>query len=181
MAFRLIWPGQWEWRKWQTLIQKSQDQVGCVLGWKCTNSPDAQLVYYIPLTKEVGQLISVVGQVWQCLRRGAVLYGNPLGGGSCNWYFLYTLSTMILKPGESLDIPVDLRHWGPWHSHIYSTNAHLHWGTLTSYKTLLIFMCGIKGLSHDGQISYHWFSCQAVNYSFWIYIMSVRGKHHHRF
>lgn len=48
----------------------------------------------------------------------------------------------------------------------FTTNAHLHWGTLTPRKTLLIFVCGVKGLSHDGQTFYHWFSYQAVNYSF---------------
>lgn len=60
-GFKIDLMGQWRMKKRWTLGQKSQDRVGCVLGWKCTNSPETQLVYYRPLTKEVGQLISVVG------------------------------------------------------------------------------------------------------------------------
>lgn len=57
-------------------------------------------------------------------------------GGSCGWFFVYTLSAFNIQTrglnlpfpwawfGGTLAIPMNLRHWGPWYGCAHANSIH---------------------------------------------------------
>lgn len=132
----------------QTHSQKSWDWVGHSLWWRCTRARELSVftinqwvrryVYCLQMGREEADRLTQVGGLY----RGAVsVYSHP-GEGSHGWQFLHTLNLARSQSfviwhlpflwawlGESLAIPMGLRHWGPWHVPAHDSNTH-------SFRTL---------------------------------------------
>lgn len=59
-----------------------------------------------------------ISRSWEeSLQESSLRPESSISGRSCSSYFLHTLSTSDLGPGEDLAIATGLRHWGLWQVH----------------------------------------------------------------